>query len=168
MNKKIEKAINEQINAEMYSAYLYLAMAAYFDGQTLSGFANWMKVQAKEEMTHAMKFYHFVYERGGAVTLEAIDKPPANFKSALDIAEQVLKHEQKVTGMINGLYELAVKEKDYAFQSFLKWFIDEQVEEEASASELIDKVKLAGDNGHGLYLLDKELAGRKFKDGTDE
>ena len=160
MNKKIEKAINEQINAEIYSAYLYLAMAAYFDTQNLAGFANWMKVQAQEEMAHAMKFYHYVYERGGAVELSAIDKPPAKFKSALDVAGQTLAHEQKVTGLINSLYELAFKEKDYASQSFLKWFIDEQVEEEGSAQSLIDKINLVGDKSHMLYMLDKELASR--------
>lgn len=163
MNKKIEKAINGQINAEFYSAYLYLSMAAYFDSLNLSGFANWMKVQAKEEMTHAMKFYDFVFARGGAVELTAIGKPPSKFKSPLDVAEQTLAHEKKVTGLINGLYELAHEEKDHAFQSLLKWYIDEQVEEEENAAKLIDKAKLAGDKGQGLYMLDKELADRKFK-----
>lgn len=166
MNKKINKAINNQINAEIYSAYLYLAMAAYFDDKNLPGFANWMKMQSQEEMTHAMKFYRFVYERGGIVELHAIDKPPVVFKSPLDVAKEVLAHEQKVTGLINGLYELATKEKDYAFQSILKWFIDEQVEEEGNASDLIEKVKLAGEKGPGLFMLDKELAARTFVDET--
>ena len=162
MNKKIEKAINEQINAELYSAYMYLSMAAYFDGLGLTGFANWMKVQFEEEQFHAMKFYEFVYERGGDITLKAIDQPPVKFKSPLQAFQETLKHEKLVTSLINKLYELATKEKDYAFQSFLKWYIDEQVEEEANATEMIDKIKLAGEKGPGLFMLDKELAARKF------
>ena len=160
LNKKLEKAINDQVHFEIYSSYLYLGMSAYFSAESFSGFANWMKVQAQEEMTHAMKFYHYVYERGGIVELSAIAKPPAKFKSPLDVAEQVFAHEQKVTELINGLYELALKEKDYASQSFLKWFIDEQVEEEGSAQELVDKINLVGDKSHMLYMLDKELASR--------
>ena len=161
MNAKVEKAINEQINAELYSAYLYLSMAAYFDGLSLSGFAHWMKTQAKEEMEHAMKFYHYIYECGGDVKLKAIDQPPTQFKSPLAVVKEVLAHEQKVTGLIHKLYELSYNEKDYAFKSFLKWFIDEQVEEEDNARHLIDQVTLAGEKGPGLYLLDKELAKRK-------
>ncbi len=163
MNSKVEKAISRQINAELYSSYMYLSMAAWLDGKGLTGFANWMKLQAKEEVEHAMKFYHYIYERGGEVEMEAIAKPPVSFKSPLSIAEETLKHEKKVTGLINDLYELALKEKDYASQSFLTWYIDEQVEEEASAMELIDKIKLAGDKGHGMYLLDKELSARGQK-----
>jgi ferritin len=157
---KIEKAINEQINAELYSSYLYLGMAAYFDGINLSGFAHWMKAQAKEEISHAMKFYDFIYARGGKVELGAIEKPSSDFSGALDIAERTLAHEQKVTGMINKLYELALGERDYAFQSLLKWFIDEQVEEEESATKLIERVKLVGEKGPNLLMLDKELGAR--------
>ena len=164
MNNKIQKSINDQINAEMYSAYLYLAMGAYFDASGLTGFANWMKVQAQEEMSHAMKFYNFVYERGGKVELGAIEKPSADFKSPLDVMKEVLAHEKIVTGLIHNLYELATKEKDYAFQSFLKWFIDEQVEEEGNASDLIEKLQLAGEKGPGLFMMDKELATRTFVD----
>lgn len=166
MNKKVENAINKQINAEIYSAYLYLAMAAYFDGEGLEGFSNWMKIQAQEEMTHAMKFYRFVFERGGKVELDAIEKPEGKYGSSLAVFEEVLKHEQKVTSLINGLYELAVEEKDYAFQSMLKWFIDEQVEEEGNAQQIIDQVKLAGEKGPGLFMLDKELGSRTFVDET--
>ena len=162
MNKKIESAINKQINAEMYSAYLYLAMASYFEKDGLSGFANWMQIQAQEEMVHAMKFYNYVFERGGTVELEAIEKPPTGYKSALEVFKKVLSHEQRVTSLINGLFELALAEKDYASQSMLKWFIDEQVEEEDSASKIVDKVKLTGDKGPGLFMLDKEMAGRVF------
>lgn len=164
MNNKIQKSINNQINAEMYSAYLYLAMGTYFDASSLTGFANWMKVQAQEEMSHAMKFYNFVYERGGKVELGAIEKPSADFKSPLDVMKEVLAHEKIVTGLIHNLYELATKEKDYAFQSFLKWFIDEQVEEEGNASDLIEKLQLAGEKGPGLFMMDKELAARTFVD----
>lgn len=160
MNSTIEKAIHDQINAELYSAYLYLGMAAYLDAQALPGFAQWMKIQAQEEISHAMKFYHFIYERGGTVELEALKKPSVTFKSPLQVAQETLKHEQKVTALIHRLYELAVKEKDYPFQSFLKWFIDEQVEEENNAQMLIDKIKLAGEKGSGLYMLDKELGNR--------
>jgi ferritin len=163
MNPAIEKAINGQINAEFYSAYLYLSMAAYFDSQNLSGFANWMKVQAQEEQTHAMKFYDFVFSRGGKVELFQIDKPESDFKSPLDVAEKTLAHEKKVTSLINGLYELALAEKDYPFQSLLKWYIDEQVEEEENATKLVDMIKLVGDKGPNIIMLDKELAGRKFK-----
>jgi len=163
MNEVIVKAINKQINAEMYSAYLYLAMAAYFDDKSLGGFANWMKIQAKEEMAHAMKFYEYVYEREGKVELEAIEKPGADFDSPLEVFEKALEHEKKVTSLINGLYELSIQEKDYAFQSFLKWFIDEQVEEENSANEIIERLKLAGEKGPGLFMLDRELGARKVE-----
>ncbi len=166
MNKKVQNAINEQINAEIYSAYLYLSMAAYFDGKGLAGFANWMKVQFQEEMAHSMKFYDYVYERGGSVTMKAIDAPPTSFKSPLQVFEESLKHEKMVTGLINNLYELATKEKDYAFKSFLKWYIDEQVEEEGSAQAVIDKIKLAGEKGPGLFMLDKELGARVFTPPT--
>ncbi|MBT5016585.1 ferritin [Candidatus Peregrinibacteria bacterium] len=162
MKKSINDALNKQINAEIYSAYLYLAMGAYFDGLGLDGFASWMKVQYEEEMFHAMKFYGFVYERGGTVTMEAIEKPGADFKSVLHVFEETLEHEKHVTSLINGLYDLAVKEKDYAFQSLLNWFIDEQVEEEDSAQKIIDKIKLAGEKGPGVYMLDQELGTRVF------
>ena len=162
MKKSINDALNKQINAEMYSAYLYLAMGAYFDGLGLDGFASWMKVQYQEEMFHAMKFYGFVYERGGKVVFDAIEKPPTEFKSILSVFEETLTHEKHVTSLINGLYDLAVTEKDYAFQSLLNWFIDEQVEEEDSAQKIIDKIKLAGETGPGLYMMDQELGARVF------
>ncbi len=168
MKPTIQKAINEQINAEIYSAYLYLAMAAYLESENLPGFASWMKIQAQEEMTHAMKFYSFAYDRDGSVELEAIKKPQTKFNSALHIAEETLKHEQEVTKLIHNLHELAVKEKDYAFESLLKWFIDEQVEEENNSKNLIDQLKLAGDTGPGLFMFDKELGARKFVDETAE
>ena len=168
MNKKVEAAINDQINAEIFSAYLYLSMAAYFDAKSLDGFASWMKNQAKEEMIHAMKFYDYVYERGGKVEMAAIAKPQTQFDSPLNAFEETLKHEQAVTKMINSLYELASSEKDYASQSMLKWFIDEQVEEEDTASSILEKLKLAGEEGPGLFMIDKELGQRTAPAQTSE
>jgi ferritin len=135
-------------------------MAAYLEAINLNGSAHWMRVQAEEEMEHAMKFYDFVYDRGGKVELEAIDKPPTEFASPLDVFEKVYAHEQKVTGLINDLYALAVEEKDYASQVFLHWFIDEQVEEEKNADAIVQRLKFVGDKGHALLLIDRELAAR--------
>lgn len=168
MDKKMETAINKQINAELYSAYLYLSMATYFEAEGFEGFANWMKIQSQEEMSHAMKFYNYVFERGGRVDLDAIGNPTSQFDSPLDVFKQVLEHEKEVTSLINGLYELAIELKDYATQSMLKWFIDEQVEEEDSAATIVDKVKMAGDKGPGLFMLDKELGGRTFTPPAQE
>jgi len=162
INKKIEAALNKQINAELYSAYLYLAMNSYFSSVSFHGFANWMRVQALEEMTHADKFYKYVADRGGHVVLEAIDKPPARWNSPLAVFEQVYKHEQKVTSLIHSLVDLAIKEKDHASNTMLQWFVNEQVEEEANADALVQQLKLIGDNGYGLLMLDRELAQRVF------
>lgn len=162
MNKKIQEAISEQINKEIWSGYIYLSMAAHFDGIGLPGFANWMKVQYQEEFFHAMKFYDYVYERSGVVTMKQIDAPPTEFQSPLQIFEYTLEHEKIVTSLIHNLYKLALEEKDYAFQSFLKWYIDEQVEEESNAQVIIDKIKLAGNQGAGMFMLDNELATRTF------
>lgn len=161
MNQKIQYAINNQIQAEMYSAHLYLAMSAFFEDKNLPGFASWMSTQSKEEIAHAEKFMLHVYDRGGKVKLMQLDEPPSDFGTPLDAFKTALEHEKKVTGMINGLYELATSENDYPFQSLLKWFIDEQVEEEKSASDIIVKIKLAGDNGPGILMLDQELGARK-------
>lgn len=162
IKKNIQKALNKQINAELYSAYLYLSMSAYFQSINLAGFANWMRVQALEEMTHADKFYNFIVERGGRVELEAIEAPPKEWASPLAVFENAYKHEQKVTSMINDLVDLAIKEKDHASNIFLQWFVTEQVEEEASADEVVQKLKLAGDKGSGLFMLDGELSKRVF------
>lgn len=162
LNKKIEKAFNEQMNAEMYSAYLYLSMGAYFQSVGMPGFANWMRVQAQEEMVHAMKFFDHINERGGRVTLKAIDGPPTEWDSAVAVFEHVYEHEQKVTGLINNLVNLAIEEKDHASRSFLQWFVDEQVEEEDSASTVLDRLKLIGDSGNGLFMMDGELGQRVF------
>lgn len=159
--KKIQDALNQQINAELYSSYLYLAMSAHFESMNLSGFASWMKVQSDEETEHGMKFYHYVFERGGRVVLEAIAKPVADYKTPLDVMKKVQEHEKKVTALIEALYELALKEKDYATQVMLQWFIKEQVEEEKNASDIIELLKNIGDNPAGLAMVDQRLGFRK-------
>ncbi|MBN1407958.1 MAG: ferritin [Calditrichaceae bacterium] len=160
ISKKIEKAFNDQINAELYSEYLYLAMSAYCETIDLPGFAAWMKQQAAEEHIHAMRFYDFVFDRDGRVELEAIAKPQAEYKSILDMFENVLKHEQHVTKLIHDLYALALKENDYAAQVELQWFIAEQVEEEKTAKDIIQQLKWVGDKSTALYMLDQKLAAR--------
>lgn len=162
LKKKMLKAFNDQINAEMYSSYFYLAMEAYFQSISLKGFAAWMRAQVQEELMHAMKFYDYVNERGGKVTLEAIAKPEANWESPLVVFEAVLKHEEHVTSLINNLVDLAISEKDHASNNFLQWFVSEQVEEEASASEVIERLKLIKDNTSGLFMMDTELGKRVF------
>jgi ferritin len=162
LNAKVEKAINEQILAETYSAYLYLSMAAYFESKGLRGMASWMKCQAQEELTHAMKFFNFVGERGGRVVLGAIEAPPGEWESPLAVFESALGHERKVTALINDLVDLAIAEKDHASRSLLEWFVDEQVEEEATAGGIVDQLKLIGEGGQGLLMLDRELGARSF------
>lgn len=161
IGKAIQNAINEQIKNEMYSSYLYLAMSAHCTEANLPGCAHWLRAQSGEENNHAMKFYEYVHSQGGHVDLQAIDKPPAKFKSLMDIFTHVLEHEKKVTAMITKLYELALKEKDYPTQILLHWFIKEQVEEEQSASEIIAKLELIGEQGPALIMLDRELGSRK-------
>jgi ferritin len=161
ITKKMEKAINEQIKWEFYSAYLYLGMAAWFERQGLPGCANWMRVQREEETFHAMKFLDYLLERGGTVELLAIDAPEKAWKTPAAVFEHTQKHEAEVTRRINALMDLAMKEKDHAAVIFLQWFVSEQVEEEASVAAVLDKVKLVGD-GPSFYLLDQELAARVF------
>ena len=162
IDEKMQEALNKQHNAELYSAYLYLSMSAYFQSVNLGGFANWMRVQAKEELAHAMKFYDYVNERGGRVILQPVEEPPSEWDSPLAVFEHVYRHEQKVTGMINKLVDLAVKARDHATNNFLQWFVSEQVEEEASADEVVQKLKLVGDDPSGLFMIDRELAQRVF------
>lgn len=162
LKKKMQKALNAQINAEMYSGYLYLSMESYFQSVSLSGFAAWMRGQVQEELMHGMKFYDFVSERGGRVTLETIKKPETSWKSPLAAFEHILQHEQMVTELINNLVDLAIEEKDHATKIFLQWFVTEQVEEEASVGEVVNKLKLIKDNSSGLFLLDAELSKRVF------
>jgi ferritin len=160
LGKKLQTAINEQIKNELYSGYLYLAMSAYFEAGNLPGFARWMRLQAEEEQEHALKFFDFVNECGGRVELQAIDQPPVQFKSPLAVFDQVLEHEKKVTGLINKLYELALAEKDYPAQVMLQWFIEEQVEEEANATQIVETLKMVGEKGQALIMLDHQLGAR--------
>jgi ferritin len=162
ISKKIEDAFNGQLNAEAFSAYLYWSMSAALEGMSLPGFANWMRCQAQEEMLHASKFYSHVIERGGSVTLTAIESPKTKWADVLEIFQDAYEHEQKVTALINGLVDLAIEEKDHASNMFLQWFVTEQVEEEASADEVVQKIKLAGDAQGALFMLDKEMGARVF------
>ena len=160
IGKPMQDAMNEQINKELFSAYLYLSMAAYFEDKNLPGFAHWMRVQADEEREHAMKFYDFILERGGKVLLKAIDAPKTEWTSSLEVAEEVAAHEAKVTASIYALYELALKEKDYPAQVMLQWFISEQVEEEKNAAEIVANLKLIEERGTAVLMLDHRLAKR--------
>jgi ferritin len=162
LKKKMLKALNAQINAEMYSSYLYLSMESYFQSVSLSGFAAWMRGQVQEELYHAMKMYDFVHERGGKVALDSIDKPDSSWKSPLAAFEHILKHEQMVTALINDLMDVAIAEQDHATQIFLHWFVSEQVEEEASVGEIVDKLRLIKNNSSGLFHLDSEMGKRVF------
>jgi ferritin len=160
-NKMIE-SVNEQINKEIYSAYFYLGMASYALTLGLNGVANWFNVQVQEELAHARKLYGYVNEQGGRVMLKAIDEPPQDFSSVLDLFEKTLAHEKKVTGLINNLVSQAKSESDHATEIFLQWFVSEQVEEESNATELVQKFKLVGNDGNGLLMIDKDLAARVF------
>ncbi len=161
MSTAMVAGINDQVAKEFYAAYLYLSMAAYCDGKNLPGFAHWMRMQFQEELGHALRLFDFVLERGGQAELQAIDKPPVDFGSPLDVMKAALAHEQKVTASINRLYELADKEKDYPAQLMLQWFINEQVEEERSVGDIIAQLELAGDGGPALLMMDRQLAGRR-------
>ncbi len=160
ISKKVEEALNGQINAEMHSAYIYLSMAAYFESENLSGFAGWMKHQAEEEVAHAMKLYDFIHEREGRVTLAAIDGPPTTWESPRAAFEAAYKHEQHVTSLIHDLVALAIKESDYATKNMLDWFVNEQVEEEATSSAIVAKIKMAGSQASALLMLDSQLGQR--------
>jgi ferritin len=162
LNQKMEEALNKQVTAELYSAYFYLAMSSYCESISLSGCANWMRAQAQEELYHGIKIYDYINERGGRAIMAAIDQPPAEWESIQDMFAAVLAHEQKVTGLINDLMNLAQDERDHASTSFLQWFIDEQVEEESSVGEVVDKLKLIGKDGNGLFVMDRELGQRVF------
>jgi ferritin len=162
LKKKIEKGFNDQIDAENYSAYLYLAMAAYFEKTDLPGFANWLKCQVQEELSHAMRFYNFINDRSGTIKLGALEAPPVKWKSPLDAFKAALKHEVYITDRINKLVDLARLEKDHAADNFLQWFVAEQVEEEAQTDEVVQQLKLVGGNGYGLLMLDREMGARTF------
>ena len=162
LSKKVSSALNKQLNNEIYSAYLYLSMSSYSGSIGLKGTANWFMVQYQEEMVHAMKIYNFLGSRGEHTELAAIAAPPSEFKNLLDMFQQTLKHEQFITASINELTDLALVEKDHATHIFLQWFVTEQIEEEENDRDIIGKLKLIGDNGQGLLMLDAELATRVF------
>ena len=167
LGKKMESAFNGQINKEMYSAYLYMAMSAYADENGLKGTAHWFKVQFHEEMAHAMKLYEYVHDQGNTVSLGAIEKPSGNFTTALSLFKAALTHERYISGSINDLMELALDEKDYASRTFLEWYVTEQVEEEKNVNDIIQTLGMIGDNSAALYLYDKELSARTVNVSTD-
>jgi ferritin len=164
IGKVVEEAMNEQIKNEIFSAYQYLSMAAYCESENLPGFAQWMRAQSQEETVHAMKFYDFILDRNGRVVLRGIDGPVVEFGSPLEVFEQALEHEKKVTAMIHDLYGLAVRENDYASQTFLQWFVTEQVEEEKNAGHVVETLKMVGDKSEALFLLDRELGQRRVEE----
>lgn len=166
ISTKMAEALNQQLNNELFSAYLYLSMSAYSTYLGLTGFANWFRVQYQEETAHAMKFYHYLLDQGEQVHLKAIAQPAAEFTSPLEMFEKTLQHEQFITKCINDLVDLAMAEKDHATSIFLQWFVTEQIEEEGNDNEIIAKLKLVGNAGNGLFMLDKELAARAFTPPT--
>lgn len=161
LSETIQQALNKQLNYELSASHAYLAIAAYFESRNLEGFAHWFEIQSEEEREHAERFIEYVNDRSGRVLLTGIPEPQVEFGSPLDALEHALRHEQKVTAAINAIYTLAVQEQDYATQSMLKWFVDEQIEEEKNAEQVIHELKLVGDSSVGLLLIDRELAGRK-------
>ena len=166
--EKMQKALKGQLNAELYSSYLYLSMNAYFKSVNLDGFANWMYYQAQEELEHAMKFYDFIIQRGGKVQFQQIEAPPGEWSSPLAVFEATLEHEQKVTGLINDLVDVAHEERDHATNIFLQWFVSEQVEEEENVGGVLEQLKLMGDANGGLFMIDRELAKRSPSGGSEE
>ena len=168
LTEKVQNALNHQFNAELYSSYLYLSMHAYFKSINPDGFANWMYQQAKEELLHAMKFYNFINQRGGRARTAAVAEPPSEWDSPLAVFEETLAHEQKVTGLINDLIEIATEAHDHATQIFLQWFVTEQVEEEESAGGVLEQLKLMKDHVGGLFMIDRELAKRVIPTGLAE
>jgi len=162
LNEKMQDAINEQINAEMYSAYLYLSMSAYFESEGLSGFAKWMRVQYDEEVFHAMKFFDYISERGGRVHLKAIEMPKHEWNSVIDVFTETLNHERHVSSLINNLVDLSIELKDHATNQMLQWFVEEQVEEESTAETILDELKLIGEAKSGLFMMNREMSQRSF------
>lgn len=162
LSEKMREALSEQLNKEMYSAYLYLSMSSYLDSEGLKGFSNWYFIQYREEMDHAMRIYDYIQEQGLRVKLKAIEEPPSDFGTPLEVVEKTLEHEKFVTSLINNLTDLAIEEKDHATRIFLQWFVSEQTEEESSVSDILDKLKLAGEKGNGLFMIDRELMARVY------
>ena len=169
LSDRLQDAINQQINSEMYSAHLYLSMAAYFETLSLTGFAHWMRLQFEEETAHALKLFDYVNDRDGRVTLRSIEQPPVEFESPRSVMRMALEHERLVTNMINNLYELAVAERDYPSHVLLEWFVAEQVEEEKVVRDIVDHMDIIGDDGTGLLIIDQRLGDRapEAGDGGD-
>ena len=161
MHDSIQKALSEQIRSELFSAYFYLSASDYFEATSLTGFAEWMREQSREEVDHAMKIFDYLHDRGTRATLQGIEQPPADFRSPLDVFTRSLEHERQVSGMINELYALSLQERDYPSQVFLQWYISEQVEEEKIASQIVEELKMAGDNPSALLVLNGQLAARR-------
>lgn len=162
LSPKLEEALNRQLNKEIFSSYLYYSMAAYLASGPLSGMAKWMFVQAQEEMTHAMRFYNYILERGARVKLAQIEAPQMEWKDPVELFENALSHEEMITASINEIASLAIKENDHSTSIYLQWFITEQVEEEDSVKKVIDKLKLVGTSSQGLYMVDREMSARVF------
>ncbi|MGD9994125.1 MAG: ferritin [Salinivirgaceae bacterium] len=167
LTKKMETELNKQLNAEYWSAYLYLSMSAYCAEIGLAGAANWMRIQYQEEISHALKFFDYIIDRGGVVELMPIAEVPRKWDNIITIFEETLKHEQKVTALINNLMDVAIDERDHAAKSFLQWYVDEQVEEEDNVRTILDQLKLVGGAGNGLFMIDKDLSQRVFVDTTN-
>ena len=168
LSSRLQDAINDQLNSELYSAHLYLSMAAYFEAEHLRGFAHWMRMQHDEEVSHAMRLFDYIVDRNGRAVMQAIGQPPTEFESVRSVIEMTLEHEREVTAMIEELYREADSENDYATQVLLEWFIEEQVEEEKSVTEIVDHLKLVGDDGTGLLILDSRLAARTAEPATGD
>ncbi len=162
ISNKMCKALNDQVNAELFSSYLYLSMSSWFSERSLSGFASWMRVQAQEELSHGMKIYDYILERGGKVELAAIKQPESTWKTAVEVVEEVAKHEAKVTALVNDLVDVALGKKDHAANIFLQWFVAEQVEEEASVGEVFERMKMIDGDSAGMFAMDMELSKRVF------
>lgn len=164
IKKAMENALNEQINAEFHSAYLYLSMSSYFLSVGLAGYANWMRIQYQEELVHATRFFDYVNERNGRVKLSSVAEVQVDFSGVVNVFEETLVHEQNVTGLINKLMDISIKENDHATRSFLQWFVDEQVEEEANVEQILNNLKLIKGEGQGLLMMDREMQTRVFVD----
>lgn len=160
ISAKMLKSLNKHLNEELFSSYLYLSMSAYFESKNLKGFANWMKLQSQEEYEHAMKFFGYINQVGGSVTLAQINAPKTTWKNHMEVFQETLEHEKLITALINKLADLAVQEKDHATSNFLQWFVNEQVEEVATAEDIVNKLEMIGENKNGLFMLDRELGSR--------
>jgi ferritin len=162
IDEKMQKALNQQIKEEFYSSYLYISMSAHFQAEGLSGFSNWFRIQAQEELAHTVRVFDFIGDRGGRVEFHSVEAPPVDWESPIAAFEAVLQHEQEVTARINTLIELSFEVRDHATSSFLQWFVDEQVEEEGSVQDILAKLRLVGNDGQGLFMVDQELAKRVY------